>query len=687
MRYTTNHRIIALILAMMLFVFPLSPAVFAESPELLVDALTVQTPDEMPGELTDQPGEDILFESPTEPAVEATAEPTAEPTAEVTTEPTMEPTIEPTQEPAAEPMPEVPVHQTVRDVLAAGGYPYVTGIPMTLYADAELTQPVYTVTGRDAIFMVTGIVEQDGPNSMEVWLLNLDYELIVAYASADTLPDTALSDTDVQTMAQERLSAMVFAANGEFIVFVAEGEAVLPDTPPVEEVPAPSPMPENMPVEDAQQGPAEPVGKQVGEFILVTPSTRVFMDVDDWASDEYLGDLYIGQFIRDTAVQIVEIKQDSLGRTWYVVDYLYGPDEGDGLICEIISTVHVLADETQEVDAQTLTATDIVLPKGYSMPTLLASTDFSLRDSYGGVASFYAGESDLHATTGHDNEYLQIARHDEYGTIYATPHYLKGETAYCLEHTQNSPAVRDHDSGPYTIVDLDGYRVTPGHSGYIFSDKTMHALAWVLRHTYPFMVLDRSDGDNKTWSRVAGQFAMREVIKQIEGAYYVREYWEMDEFYRPYDYAPGVYLEYARWLAQAALDYADALPTITIYDKSVTYSGNQYVGTATLYTGAEKMRISKNAGAISGNSGGEDWDYYYLYSGDTISITSQSSTFSLAVEALPSADDEAKFYKTKSKYRPLKKAFVLHGRFFSYRRNYVLSPSARGAAVTHQNKR
>lgn len=395
---------------------------------------------------------------------------------------------------------------------------------------------------------------------------------------------------------------------------------------------------------DERQESTAPVDKQIGELILVTPNTRVFMDVDDWASGEYLGDLYIGQFIRDAAVQIVEIKQDSLGRTWYVVDYLYGPDEGDGLICEIISTVHVLADEIQETDAQTLTATDIVLPEGYAMPMLLASTDFSLRDNYGGVASFYVGESNLHATTGHDNEYLQIARHDEYGTIYATPHYLKGETAYCLEHTQNSPAVRDHDSGPYTIVDLEGYRVTPGHSGYIFSDKTMHALAWVIRHTYPFMVLDRSDSDNAVWSRVAGQFAMREVVKQIEGAYYVREYWEMDEFYRPYDYAPGVYLEYARWLAQAALDYADTLPTITVYDKSVTYSGNQYVGTATLYTSAEKMRISKDAGTISGNSGGDDWDYYYLYSGDTISITSQNSTFSLTAEALPSANDEAKFY-------------------------------------------
>ena len=33
--------------------------------------------------------------------------------------------------------------------------------------------------------------------------------------------------------------------------------------------------------------------------------------------------------------------------------------------------------------------------------------------------------------------------------------------------------------------------------------------------------------------RVAGQFAIREVIKQLEGdSQYVRDYWHMDEFYR-----------------------------------------------------------------------------------------------------------------------------------------------------------
>ena len=81
------------------------------------------------------------------------------------------------------------------------------------------------------------------------------------------------------------------------------------------------------------------------------------------------------------------------------------------------------------------------------------------------------------------------------------------------------------------------------------SESTLHAIGWVLRHTYPFMVIDDDDPDNETWSRVAGQFAIRQVIRELEGPQYVRDYWNMDNFYRASGQAPGVYLEYARWLA------------------------------------------------------------------------------------------------------------------------------------------
>ena len=39
-----------------------------------------------------------------------------------------------------------------------------------------------------------------------------------------------------------------------------------------------------------------------------------------------------------------------------------------------------------------------------------------------------------------------------------------------------------------------------GVNGVRFKAQTMHAIGWVLRHTYPFMVLDRSDANNEVWS-------------------------------------------------------------------------------------------------------------------------------------------------------------------------------------------
>ena len=35
------------------------------------------------------------------------------------------------------------------------------------------------------------------------------------------------------------------------------------------------------------------------------------------------------------------------------------------------------------------------------------------------------------------------------------------------------------------------YPQTQGYSGIIYSEKTMHAIGWVLRHTFPFMGIDR----------------------------------------------------------------------------------------------------------------------------------------------------------------------------------------------------
>ena len=78
------------------------------------------------------------------------------------------------------------------------------------------------------------------------------------------------------------------------------------------------------------------------------------------------------------------------------------------------------------------------------------------------------------------------------------------------------------------LVDMDTFVTNPsygGTTGVRYKASTMHALGWVLRHTYPFMALNRSDSNNEVWSRAAGQFAMREVIKQMEGAQYSADFW------------------------------------------------------------------------------------------------------------------------------------------------------------------
>lgn len=180
-------------------------------------------------------------------------------------------------------------------------------------------------------------------------------------------------------------------------------------------------------------------------------------------------------------------------------------------------------------------------------------------------------------------------------------------------------------------------------NGVRFKAQTMHAIGWVLRHTYPFMVLDRSGANNEVWSRVAGQFAIREVIKQLEGAQYVRSYWDMDNFYAFSGGAPEVYLTYARWLAKNAIAHAKITGKITVSGQRIQASDGGYIGTVTLTTDADLIRISKAVGSITGNSGGSDEAYYYVKSGDTIRILSDKSSFSVYMESIASSAEEAGF--------------------------------------------
>lgn len=444
---------------------------------------------------------------------------------------------------------------------------------------------------------------------------------------ADGLPDYIPEPkTDVVDGAADDESADELSEQEESLT--EEATPDLPDFIPEEELPA---------LEEE-----EPQDVQAGDFVRVTPNTRVYLEIDETAGDADDGEGYDGNFVNEANVYVERAKQDAQGRTWLLVRYLYGAEEPNGeMAWTDTATVWVLSEETWPSDAADYDVTDYAFP--YPPAALYAASDFNLRDYNAGVQTFYPGQQGLQGSSGHDSEYKQIAKLDGYGTIYATPHYLEGQTVYCLEHTMNSPGAKDNPTGPFEVVDLDGYAIKPGYSGDIYSSRTMHAIGWVLRHTYPYMIVDTGYEDSDVWSRVAGQFAIREVVKQLEGDWYVRDYWRMDEFYRASGQAPADYLEYARWLAACAIERAGITGEIGIGSKSMTMQGGSYVGTVTLTTDADLIRISRSVGNLTGNSAGSDVEYYYLHSGDTISITSSQSTFSITAQSVSSQDEEAAF--------------------------------------------
>ena len=424
------------------------------------------------------------------------------------------------------------------------------------------------------------------------------------------------------------------------------------------------PVEEPVEEEPVEEEPEELPPHQAGDFVQVTKDTWVFTDMDKTEEASRIkSDLFVGVFVRDAVVQIKEVLRDDNGDYWYKVQYLYGDVFKDGsLKWTAYGTVFVLAKETVDTDKTSCTITDYAYTRDQLMqrtssgrkalrsfsPTTMDG--FSLKEIHVNLGSFEAWQSGLNGSSGKDSDYPQIAKSSAHGTIYATPHYLAGFEVYCLEHTQDGPGEGSGSNqapkGPYVLVDMDTFSNTSaggGVTGVRFSEKTMHALAWVLRHTYPFMVLDRSDAHNNTWSRVAGQFAMREVIKQLEGSQYVRSYWDMDNFYAFSGGAPAVYLTYARWLAANGIARSKITGKITFSNASMTVSGTNYIGKVTVSTDADLIRIPKSVGTLTGNSGGSDSSYYYAKSGDTISVTSTARKFTVTMESISSDSEEAHF--------------------------------------------
>lgn len=617
---------------------------------------TVQEPAATPAEEAAQ--EVKPTEAPALPTQGAMPEPTGAPPAETAlptqppaqapTEAPQSPTEEPTSVPEAEapsPAPETVPAQTgetlplsLQDAVAQHGYAYVLAAAIPLYAAQDLAEPAYCMAQETAVLLVHRLVPE---RFAEVWLLNESYELITAYTAVDALPEAALSDQEVAALAGERPSALTA---DERLVFVVPGY-----------VPAQEPVPEPGAAEtvtpSAEPEAAETTSVQPGAFVQVSTQTNVYTDIDSSGMDA--DSLWAGCFTQDATVQVEETLQDALGRWWYRVRYLFGDDFDDGTLkWTEQGTLWVLAQETCATGAADLTVTDYALPVSPPSRMMRMSASpmpgFSLKTINAPVPSLYVGQGGLHGGSGKDSAYLQIAKAPGHGTVYATPHYLDGYTVYCLEHTLPGPGENisgggQQPTGPYVIVDMDSYRTNPGYSSIIYHESTLHAIGWVLRHTYPFMVIDDDDPDNETWSRVAGQFAIRQVIRELEGPQYVRDYWNMDNFYRASGQAPGVYLEYARWLAANGIARASMTGAISVSNQSTRFSGGSLTGAVTLTTDADLIRVSRSYGALTGNTAGQDESYYYLNSGDTVSITAPGTHLSFVAESVSSDEEEASF--------------------------------------------
>ena len=513
-------------------------------------------------------------------------------------------------------------------VLAEYGYAYIRvkgETPVFSLSSCNEADHFFTIT--DGILLVTSLLERENGNVLRVWYVSED-RFICAYVRAEDFGEMPLTDEEIESLSRETPCEVVYADVGELLAFVVEGESL--ETPVSEEEP-------------------ESVAS-VGSFVGVTIDTRAFTQVDDTA-DENEGDFFDGYFIRSAPVRIESIQKDSSGRVWYEISYLMGPEESGLYYNTILATTWVLAEETEATEKTKHEPTDyafdeVPLLSAGPMLRAFSPTDmsgFTLKSHSGGITTFSVGQTGLYATSGHDNEYPQLAKSAEDGTMYATPHYLGGNIVYCLEHTMDSPAVRDNPAGPYSIVDIAGYKSTPGYSRIIFKDRTLHAIGWIMKHSWPFQVLNRTDTYNNQWTRVAAQFAMRTLIQEIEGDEYVRDYWEMDDFYATKEGAPAVYLKYARWLAENAITRGRITGKITVSNQTITQSGSTYTGKAKLTTDADLMRIKKSAGTVKGNTAGSDDTYYYLNSGDTISITSKKVPFSVAVGSVSDEDEEANF--------------------------------------------
>lgn len=415
-----------------------------------------ETPESTDSDIEETPSPEVPEETPD---TSSTDEPPAE-----------EVPAEETPIPEESPLPDDEEAFSVSEAILEYGYAYAAAnAESVIYKDAELTTPMFTLKEDGGVLLIT----EETETAFKVWWLTYADEPLSGYIAKSDITDISFSEEARQTLKEQRPCGFITSDIGYMDAFVLLGELTIS-----EETPKATPAPE----------PQAPL-LQTGDYVAATTETRVYLSIDETITEDDNGDDWQGVFTRNAVVSVESVQQDALGRNWCEVRYLYGADDADGkLIWTDTNTLFVPMDDLSPTDAHELTVTDYAYP--FEPIALYASADFNLRNHNASVKTFYPGQQGLQGSSGHDSEYKQIAKLDGYGTIYATPHYLEGQTVYCLEHTMNSPGAKDNPTGPFEVVDLDGYAVKPGYSGDIYSSRTMHAIGWVLRHTYPYMIVD-----------------------------------------------------------------------------------------------------------------------------------------------------------------------------------------------------
>ena len=407
-------------------------------------------------------------------------------------------------DPALEADNEVTFGESLEGRIAAGGHAYVMTTQATIvYSAPQMADPIFIVTQGGAVLLATEYRTRSGINSVMVWFITEGNDVIAGYVAANEVEDAVLLDEEAFAMAGILGYDLVSTDAGDLYAFVAMGDRFINNTTDDEEVTAElpfEPIAEQAPAEAAnhdepvddvdesddhydssatEESPADTRSANIGDYISVTPMTRVFLGIDGTATDHYLGDLCVGVFVNDATVQVMDVERDNFDRCWYEVRYLFGNENPDGTYAWVDDGfVYVLAPETDDTSERECSVTDYAfsstpaapVPRQFAIGIMAATTPmvgFSLKTIYAPTGNFWVGQTGVHGDSYGDRDSLALATSPGYGTIYATPHYLSGTIVYCLEHTMNSPGGRvsggtgNWPTGPYTIVDLDGYRMTP----------------------------------------------------------------------------------------------------------------------------------------------------------------------------------------------------------------------------------